>query len=475
METTQESSLHVVIVPTPGMGHLIPLIEFAKLLVHDHKFAITFIIPNDGSPMKLQRQLLSALPGTISSIFLPPVSFDDLSEDAKNETRIVLSLTRSLHLLRDSFKVLAQSNRIVAFVVDVFGIDAFDVAKEFGLEPYIFLATNGMLLSQIFELPKLDQIFSCEYRDLPEPIKLPGCVPVRGSDLADPLQHRNDFAYQATLEQCKLFPLASGIIVNSFMDLEKSAFEALMDSGRGLPAVYPVGPLVRAVSTNAIEGSNDCLRWLDEQPSGSVLYVCFGSGGTLSHKQLNELALGLEMCSQRFLWVVKNPNETASNAAFFGVESVKVDPFSFLPDGFLERTKDIGLVVPSWAPQIQVLSHGSTGGFLTHCGWNSVLESIVHGVPLIAWPLYAEQKMNAVLLEDGLKVALRVKVNEEGLVGREDIAKYAKELINGEQGQLRRTRMRELKDAATVTLSPDGSSAKSLAKVAEIWKNQKFQ
>ncbi|XWS38251.1 hypothetical protein CRYUN_Cryun19dG0115200 [Craigia yunnanensis] len=474
METTQESSLHVVIVPTPGMGHLIPLIEFAKRLVDHHKFAVTFIIPNDGSPMKLQRQLLLALPETISSIFLPPVSFDDLPEDAKIETRIMLSLTRSLHLLKDSFKVIAQLTRVVAFVVDVFGIDAFDVAKEFGLEPYIFLATAGMLLSLIFELPKLDRMFSCEYRDLPEPIKLPGCVPFRGSDIADPLQRREDFAYQATLQQCKRFPLAAGIIVNSFMDLEKGAFEALMEGGRGLPAVYPVGPLIQAVSTNAIEGYNDCLRWLDEQPSGSVLYVCFGSGGTLSHEQLNELALGLEMSRQRFLWIVKNPDETAANATFFGTESVK-DPFAFLPDGFLERTKDVGLLVPSWAPQIQVLSHGSTGGFLTHCGWNSVLESIVHGVPLIAWPLYAEQKMNAVLLKDGLKVALRVKVNEDGLVGREDIAKYAKELIDGGEGQLLRTSMRKMKDAATMTLSPDGSSAKSLAKVVEIWKNQEIQ
>ncbi|XVF10440.1 hypothetical protein REPUB_Repub07fG0183200 [Reevesia pubescens] len=474
MENTQESPLHVVIVPTPGMGHLIPLIEFAKRLVDCHKFAVTFIIPNDGSPMKLQRQLLLALPETISSIFLPPVSFEDLPEDAKIETRIILSLTRSLHLLKDSFKVLAQSTRVVAFVVDVFGVDAFDIAKEFGLEPYVFVATAVMILSLIFELPKLDHMFSCEYRDLPEPIKLPGCVPLYGRDIADPLQHRSDFAYQETLQQCKRFHLAAGIIVNSFMDLEKGAFEALMEGGRGLPPVYPVGPLIQTISTINEDGSYDCLSWLNEQPRGSVLYVCFGSGGTLSQEQLNELALGLEISGQRFLWVVKNPVENAANATYFGsIESDK-DHFAFLPDGFLERTKDVGFVVPSWAPQIQVLSHGSTGGFLTHCGWNSVLESIVHGVPLIAWPLYAEQKMNAVLLQDGLKVAVRVKVNEERLVRREDIAKYAKQLIDGDEGQLLRTRMRKLKDAATMALSPNGTSTKSLAKVAEIWKNQKI-
>ncbi|XP_022733338.1 hydroquinone glucosyltransferase-like [Durio zibethinus] len=474
METTQESPLNLIIVPTPGIGHLIPLIEFAKLVVEFHKFTVTFIVPNDGSPMKLQRQLLLTLPETISSIFLPSVSFDDLPEDVKIESRIVLSLTRSLHLLKDSLKVLTQSTRVGAFVVDVFGIDAFDVAKEFGLEPYIFLTTSAMLLSLVFEMPKLDQMFSCEYRDLPEPIKLPGCVPFYGRDIADSLQHRKNSTYQVVLQLCKRYSLAAGIIVNSFMDLEKGAFEALMEGGRGLPAVYPVGPLIQNGSTNEVkEWSKNCLRWLDEQPGGSVLYVCFGSGGTLSHEQLNELALGLETSGQRFLWVVKNPNERAASGTYFGIDSVK-DPLAFLPDGFLERTKEVGLVVPSWAPQIQVLSHCATGGFLTHCGWNSILESIVHGVPLIAWPLFAEQKMNAVLLKDGLKVAVRVNENEDGLVGREDIAKHAKELIDGEEGQLLRTRMRKLKDAATMAINPDGSSTKSLAKLAEIWKKQEI-
>ncbi|KAE8694634.1 UDP-glycosyltransferase 72B1 [Hibiscus syriacus] len=321
-------------------------------------------------------------------------------------------------------------------------------------------------------------MFSCEFRDLPELIKLPGCVPFRGSDVADPLQHRQDFAYRETLQICKKYPLAAGIIVNSFMELENDAFEALMEVERGLPAIFLVGPLTKSVSTYEIEGSKDCLRWLDEQPGGSVLYVCFGSGGTLSHEQINELALGLEMSGQRFLWVVKNPVDEAANTTYFdstesGTGSGK-DPLAFLPDGFLERTKEIGLVVLNWAPQVQVLSHGSTGGFLTHCGWNSVLESIVHCVPLIAWPPYAEQKMNAALLKDGLKVALRVEHNEDGEVGRQDIEKYAKEVLEGGEGQLLRTRMKKLRECAKMTVSSDGSSTKSLAKLAQIWKNQEF-
>lgn len=481
METTQhiKQSTSVALVPTPGMGHVIPLVELAKRLVLEHNFHVIFIIPNDGSPMQPRKQVLESLPPTsISTIFLPPVSFDDLPdlEDVSIEVRITLTFTRSLSSLRETLNNVTtdQSTRLVALVVDLFGLEAFTVAREFGVPLYVFFSTTAMDLSLVFHLPELDRKFTCDFKDLPEPVQLPGCVPIYGPDLEDCLQERNNETYQSVIHLAKQYPLADGILVNSFMDLEPGAFKALMESTESsfrLPPVYPVGPLILTGSTKESD-KTECLKWLDDQPNGSVLFVCFGSGGTLSQKQLNELALGLEMSEQRFLWVLKCPDEKATNATYFSVHSMKEDnPFDYLPKGFLDRTKGVGLVVPSWAPQIQVLSHGSTGGFLSHCGWNSVLESIVHGVPLIAWPLYAEQKMNAVLLTDDLKVAWRVKVNENGLVGREDIATYARGLIQGEDGKMLRIKMRALRDAAANALTPDGFSTKSLANVAQKWKN----
>lgn len=458
------------------MGHLIPLVELAKRLFHQHNLLVTIFIPTiddgTGSLVQPQRQVLESLPTSISTSFLPPVSFDDLPDNVLMETRITLTLARSLSSLRDALKVLTESTRLVALVVDIFGSAAFDVANEFGVPAYIFFTTTAMLLSFLFHLPELDVKFSCEYRDMPEPVQFPGCVPIHGRDFTEPVQERKNEAYRFCLSFSKQYLLAAGIMVNSFMDLETGAFKALMEGESSFkpPPIYSVGPLTQTGSTSETNNrSHECLKWLDEQPSESVLFVCFGSGGTLSQEQLNELALGLEMSGQRFLWVVKSPHERAANATYFSVQSMK-DPFDFLPEGFLDRTKGVGLVVPSWAPQAQVLSHGSTGGFLSHCGWNSILESIVHGVPMIAWPLYAEQKMNAVLLTDDLKVSLRVKVNENGLVGREDIANYAKGLIQGE-GNLLRNKMRVLKDAAANALNPDGSSTKSLAQVAQKWKN----
>nr|XP_016511456.1 PREDICTED: hydroquinone glucosyltransferase-like [Nicotiana tabacum] len=191
--------------------------------------------------------------------------------------------------------------------------------------------------------------------------------------------------------------MAEGIILNSFNDLEPGAIKALQDkeSGNYKPTIYPVGPVVLMDTSNKVDDEpSQCLKWLDEQPRGSVLYISLGSGGTLSHVQLIELAIGLEMSEQRFVWVIR-------------------------------LTLLIFYLMGSW----------KVGGFWTHCGWNSTLESMIHSVPLIAWPLYAEQRLNAVLLNEGLKVALRTKIGDNGIAGRLEIAEVVKELMVGEEGK----------------------------------------
>ncbi|KAI3852252.1 hypothetical protein MKX03_028404 [Papaver bracteatum] len=136
------------------------------------------------------------------------------------------------------------------------------------------------------------------------------------------------------------------------------------------------------------------------------------------------------MSEHKFLWVLRSPTNKSADANYLNSQSIR-DPFEFLPEGFLDRTTRSGFVVSSWAPQVQILSHRSTGGFLTHCGWNSTLESMIHGVPLIAWPLFAEQKMNAVMLTDDLKVALRPKVNKNGIIECDEISRCVKSISYG--------------------------------------------
>ncbi|KAL5571655.1 hypothetical protein UlMin_021252 [Ulmus minor] len=466
-----EKPTRIAILPSPVMGHINPLVEFTKRLVAHHNLAVTFIVPTIGSPSKTLKQVLQTLPPGADVVYLPPVSVDGKTTSAKPEAHVSLAIKLSLSPVREVIKSLKASSKLVALVLDPFGADAFGVAKEFDILSYIFFIVSATALCLSFELPNLDKTVSGEFRDMKEPLKLPGCVPVQGRDLMEPIQDRSDDAYKMILNQSKSFFFVDGIILNSFLGFEEEAIQALLKEEPGKPAVYPVGPLIRMGMTDTVEESYECLTWLDNQPSKSVLFISFGSGGTLSCDQTKEIALGLELSGQRFLWVLRSPNNEKSNANFLSAESFE-DPFPFLPKGFLERVKGRGLVVSSWAPQAQVLSHGSTGGFLSHCGWNSILESVVHGVPLIAWPLYAEHKMNAVLFTESVKVALRPKESGNGVVSCEEVSRVVGSLMEGEEGKRIRQRMEELKEAAAKTLGEDGCSSKALSKLVGIWKKR---
>ncbi|XP_020208604.1 UDP-glycosyltransferase 72B1 [Cajanus cajan] len=463
-----EKPTHVALVSSPGFTHLVPITEFSKRLVkHRPNFHVTCTIPSLGPPSESPKAYLKTLPSNIHPISLPPINKEQLPQGVQPATLIKLTITHSLPSIHEVLKSRFSKDPLTALVVDVFACQALEFAKEFNALSYVYFPTSALVLSLIFHAPKLDEEVSSEYSNLTEPIKLPGCVPVMGVDLPDPVQSRSSEVYKQFLQTSKAMVAADGIIINTFLELEPSAVRALGEFGDGKIKLYPVGPITQKGSSNEVDESDKCLRWLDKQPPCSVLYVSFGSGGTLSQQQINELACGLELSCQRFLWVLRAPSNLANSAY---LEAAKDDPFQFLPGGFLERTKEKGLVVPLWAPQVHVLSHNSVGGFLTHCGWNSTLESVQEGVPLITWPLFAEQKMNAVLLNDGLKVALRPKLNDEGIVEREEIAKMVKCLMEGEEGKGMYERMRNLKDSASNALK-DGSSAQTLLQLASHWEN----
>ncbi|XP_057440495.1 hydroquinone glucosyltransferase-like [Lotus japonicus] len=459
---------HIAVISSPGFSHLVPIVEFTKRLISHHpNFHVTCIIPSLGSPPESSKSYLDTLPSYINSIFLPPINREDLPEKAHPAFLIQLTITFSLPSIHEALKSLTSKAPLIALVADPFAIQALDFAKEFNSLSYLYFPCSATVLSVILHLPKLDEQISGEYRDLKEPINLPGCVPLMGSDLPAPTQDRSSEGYMRFLESCKrISSAADGILINTFLEMESGAVRALEEEWNGKIRVYPLGPITQIGSI--IEANdNECLKWLENQPPSSVVYVSFGSGGTLTQHQIDELALGLELSGVRFLWVLRAPSDSV-NAAY--LEAGNEDPLQFLPSGFLERTKEQGLVVPSWAPQVQVLAHSSVGGFLSHCGWNSVLESMQEGVPIIAWPLFAEQRMNAVMLADGLRVALRVKFNEDGIVEKEEIAKVVKSLMECEEGDAMRKRMRDLKVSAADAIK-DGSSTRTLIKVASQWEN----
>ncbi|RDX68908.1 Hydroquinone glucosyltransferase, partial [Mucuna pruriens] len=461
-----EKPSHIVIVPSPGFSHLLSIIEFSKRLIHhSNGLQITCLIPTLGSPSEPSKAILQTLPSTILPIFLPSINSTNLPQDTPIAVQAQLTVTLSLPFIRDTLKTLSSSSKLVAMVADLFASDAFICAKELNMLSFVYCPSSAMTLSVCLYLPKLDQTVTGEFKDQTEPFEIPGCVLIYGKDLPKPLQNRTTQMYGLFLQRCKQLHEADGVLVNSFKGIEEGPIRVLTEEGNGYPNVYPIGPVIQIGLGNVKDGS-ECLRWLDNQVPNSVLYVSFGSGGTLSQDQLNELALGLELSGKRFLWVMRAPSESANSGY---INSQSDNPLRFLPDGFIDRTKEQGLVVPSWAPQAQVLGHDATGGFLTHCGWNSILESIMNGVPLIAWPLFAEQGMNAVTLTDGLKVALRPKANEnDGLVGREEVAKVIRRLIEGEEGREIGRRMQKLKNAAAETLQEEGSSTNTLIQFS-VW------
>ncbi|CAJ1948878.1 unnamed protein product [Sphenostylis stenocarpa] len=464
-----EKTVHIAVVPGPGFSHLVPILQFSKRLVQLHpNFHVTCLIPTLGSPPSASKSILETLPPNINSIFLQPIKAEDLPQGVAIETQIQFTVTLSLPSIHQALNTLTSKNPFVALVADSFAFEALDFAKEFNLLSYIYFPSSATTLSWYFYVLILDKETSCEYRDLPEPVKIPGCVPIHGRDLNNQSQDRSSQVYKLFIQRVQRFCFVDGIFINSFFEMETSPVRALKEEGRGYPHVYPVGPIVQT-GDDAKGLELECLTWLDKQQVGSVLYVSFGSGGTLSQEQITELAYGLELSNHKFLWVVRAPSSLAFDAYLSAQKDV--DPLHFLPCGFLEKTKEQGMVIPSWAPQIQVLGHSSVGGFLTHCGWNSILESVLHGVPLITWPLFAEQRMNAVVLREGLKVGVRPKVGENGLVERVEIAEVIKCLMEGEEGGKMHKRMEELKEAATNALKEDGSSTKTLSELVRKWES----
>ncbi|KAK8939273.1 Hydroquinone glucosyltransferase [Platanthera zijinensis] len=458
---------HIAFLPTPGMGHLIPISELAKLLVDRHQFTVTIITFSE-SQNRAQEIYLSSLPTSISSLSLPPIPLSDLPHDARIETRISAAAARCVPHLRSLLLSLASSTRLVAFVADLFATHACDAARDLSIPHHIFIPTNLLYLTLMLQLPALHAASPLDFHQLEDPVRLAGFPPIPGSEILHPLQDRKNECYRWLLEHSVRYLDADGILVNTFDAIEPEAAKLLTADEPGRPPVYPVGPLIRSKAAAGEEGAQS-LKWLDDQPPDSVLFVSFGSGGALSAEQTEELALGLEASGQRFLWVVRSPSRLNSAAYFTG--QIGDDPLAHLPEGFLERTAGVGLAVPSWAPQVEVLGHPAVGGFLSHCGWNSTLESAAHGVPIIAWPLFAEQRMNAVVLVEGTKVAMPLKQRKDGVYERREIARVAREMMEGEEGKLMRRRAKELAAAAAAALLEEGSSSIALLALAERWKS----
>jgi len=459
------------------MGHLIPTAELAKRLSGSHGLSVTFITCKwMFSPrlMAAYSENMASSGFDINFIQLPEMEIEG-AQHMKPETYLSKLFEKSKGLVKNSLRSLLDSaSPVSAFIIDFFCSTMFDVAAELRIPTYVFFASTASMLSVTLSLPKLVSEIPISFKDADFPIEIPGIQPIPGSDMPTPFQDRSDEAFYWMHHHCSRLWEATGILLNTFEELETEAFKALVEGkianptniGR-MPRLYPVGPLIASSPLEqndklVEDGRADCLKWLDNQPPSSVLFVSFGSGAALPKAQVTELALGLEASGHHFLWVLRSPS-----SSFLSIEETELS--QLLPEGYQNRTQDQGLVVASWAPQISVLSHPSTGGFLSHCGWNSTLESISHGVPMICWPLFAEQKMNRILLVNEFKVAIAAKMESDEFVRRGEVERTVRELMEEESGMRVRARVRELKEKAVSALEEGGSSYKAMAAAVSEW------
>ncbi|MCD7472668.1 hypothetical protein HAX54_013969 [Datura stramonium] len=227
---------------------------------------------------------------------------------------------------------------------------------------------------------------------------------------------------------------------------------------------WAIGPFIPTIKDGSSINNNchhECLKWLDKQEENSVILVSFGTTGSLSIEQIKELATGLEKSEQKFIWVVKD-------ALLPEGEQVQI------PEEFEERVEGRGVVLKDWAPQLEILGHSSTGGFLSHCGWNSCIESITMGVPLATWPLVFDQPRNALLVTKVLKIGITVKDKErrDELITSIAIEAAVRKLMASHEGNEMRMRARKLGEKVRQSVTNGGDSKREMDSfIAHITRN----
>ncbi|XP_054801385.1 UDP-glycosyltransferase 73C4-like [Prosopis cineraria] len=475
--------LHFVLIPFMTPGHLLPMVDIAIMLARQNLKVTILTTPlnavrvrpdiekeiRSGSTLHLR---LFQFPNAEAGVPQGCESFDTLpAADLRfNFMKALLMLQKPLEQL---FENLNPSPTCVIY--DPYIPSVASVAKKFRVPGITFDGTNCFKMLCNHNLREYSNVYqNVVVSGSSEPVLVPG------------LPHKIEF------KRCQLHSLffnaptkldaefrdkvweaeeeAFGVLVNSFQELEDEYLkEYTKASGKN---VYCIGPVSLSIKDNldkAQRGKTDSnqegqyLKWLDSWPARSVIYVCLGSLNNVTPEQLMELGLGLEATERPFILVLRG--------AYKREEMEKL----LKEDGLEERVKERGQIIRGWVPQVLILSHKAIGAFLTHCGWNSTLEGICSGVPLITFPLFAEQFYNEKLVVQVLEIGVRLGVESAMNFGEEE--KYGvqvkkekvKEAIEkvmseeDEESERIRERARNYAEKANKAMEKDGSSVLNMS------------
>ncbi|KAL9457820.1 hypothetical protein AB3S75_006798 [Citrus x aurantiifolia] len=442
--------VHCLVLSYPAQGHINPLLQFAKRL--EHKGLKVTLVTTYFISKSLHRD--SSSPST--SIALEAIS-DGFDEGGSAQAEgIEAYLERFWQIGPRSLCELVENMNGSGVPVDCIVYDSFlpwalDGAKKFGLVGAAFL-TQSCVVDCIYyhvnkgllKLPLLDS-----------QLLLPGMPPLEPQDIPSFVYDLGSYPpVSDRVVKYQFYNIDKGdwVLCNTFYELEKEVAQwlgkhwSLNTIGPTIPSMY----LDKQIEEDKDYGfsifkpnNESCIKWLNDRANGSVVYVSFGSMATIKIEEMEELAWGLKASDKYFLWVVRESEQ------------------SKLPENFSEETSQKGLVV-NWCPQLEALAHEATGCFLTHCGWNSTMEALSLGVPMVAMPQWTDQSTNSKCVMDVWKTGLKVPADDKGIVRREAIAHCIREILEGERGKEIRQNASKWSNFAKEAVTKGGSSDKNI-------------
>ncbi|XP_009616184.1 UDP-glycosyltransferase 73C4-like [Nicotiana tomentosiformis] len=462
--------LHFLLIPLMSQSHIIPLTDFAKLLAL-HGVTVSIIT----TPLNAQRykSIVTHAMKSNLKIQLIPLHFPNQEVGLPQECENLDTLS-SLELFNEFFlasemmqepleKLIQDLEPKPSCIISTSPlIWTQQVANKFKIPRYVFQTVSCFTLfcSHIINQEKIQETLVLDSDSFLIP-NVPHKIEFTKGQMLIGTSTNKSQDMKSIIDKIKQSQdLARGTLINTFEELEPwyiDEYKKIMNK------VFCIGP-VSLCNKEMVDRGNkicidehSCLSWLDSMKPKSVIYACFGSLCQISSLQMKEIGLGLESSNVPFIWVIRKLNLTLE------VEKWLRD------ENFEEKVKGRGMIIRGWAPQVLILSHLSIGGFLTHCGWNSTLEGISCGVPMITFPMFAEQFYNEKFIVNVLKIGVRVGVevsinswNEEKngvLVNKDQVKKAIDQLMDkGLEGEERRKRTKELAHMSKMVIKEEGSS-----------------
>eukprot|EP00253_Pinus_taeda_P035761 PITA_35761 len=460
---------HVMVLSYPATGHTNPMLQFSKNIA-SRGLLVTFVTFSYNHDKVIQaKDYLQRLNLPIQFECIPDGLPQDHTLDS-NINHVVFNHMRNnmdgstLERLIQRLNTRGNAPPVSCIVYNPFLPWARQVAKKMHIPHALFWTQSTALFSIYYHFNNSGEKWDSRQMAESVSVSIPSLPELKLGDLPTAFTDTEE-ALQIYLHQLDGLSDVSWVLANTFYELEAETID-LMTSRFGVP-FSSIGPCIPSafvdgrnphdarVGADPWKATDKVQEWLDRKLPSSVVYISFGSITVINPQQIHELALGIESSQQNFLWVIRPPPGHDDITEFF-------------PAGFAEKTQARGLVV-SWCVQLDVLSHPSVAAFMSHCGWNSTLEALSLGVPVLTLGVWTDQTTNSKFLADVWKAGVRMRKGEDGTVGRDEIERCMRMTVDktSKAGEEVRKNAVKWKKLAKSAMNEGGSSDTNLNKFVE--------